>query len=251
MIWFTDAYVSRHGGTEGLLALLMFLGLCGPLVATVIMFRRAKSPELRRDYRDRLFSLRRIDLRTLPVILFLIPAVICAAIGISLLFGQSPDQFAVRFGTSFVTVPALVGVFLAPALEEAGWRGYGMDSLKSRSRLFVASLYFALLWAFWHVPLFFISGFYHNSLLSSWLFTANFFASVVAMAFIINWLYERNNRSVIACFLFHLSANVAMSFIPADQFTKCIVTVLLLVIAAAVVAADRKLFFEEYVPGPA
>jgi hypothetical protein len=101
------------------------------------------------------------------------------------------------------------------------------------------------------VPLFFISGFYHNSLLSSWLFTANFFASVVAMAFIINWLYERNNRSVIACFLFHLSANVAMSFIPADQFTKCIVTVLLLVIAAAVVAADRKLFFEEYVPGPA
>jgi len=249
-IWFTDAYFSWHGGSQGLLGLLMLLGLCGPFVAALIMFWRAKSPELWRDYRDRLFSLRRIDRRTLPIILFLIPAVICAAIGISLLFGGSPDQFTIQLGASFVTVPALIGLFLAPALEEMGWRGYGMDSLRSRSTLFVASLYFALLWAFWHVPLLFISGLYHNSLLSSWLYTANFFVSVVAISFIINWLYYRNNRSIVACFLFHLSANVAMSYIPADQFTKCIVTVLLLIVAAAVVAADRKRFFGENSPGP-
>jgi CAAX protease family protein len=247
--WFADAYVSSRGGAGGLQGLLMFLGLCGPVAAAVVMFRRTESLELWRDYRDRLFSLRRIDLRTLPVTLFLMPALMCIAIGISLLFGRSADQFRFLLGTSFVTLPGLVGLFLAPALEEAGWRGYGVDSLRSRSTLFVTSLSFGILWACWHIPLLAISGSYHNTLLSSWLYTADFFASVFAMAFILNWLYYRNNRSVIACFLFHLSANIAMSFIPAEQFTKCIVTVLLLLFAAATVIGDRQLYFEEKTPG--
>lgn len=246
--WFTDAYVSNAGGSDGLQGLLTFLGLCGPVVAAVVMFRRTKSPELWSDYKDRLFSLRRIDLRTLPTILFLIPAMMCSAIGISLLFGMSPGQFTVLPGTSFTTLPALIGLFLAPALEEAGWRGYGVDSLRSRSTLFVTSLSFGILWASWHLPLLVINGSYHNTLLSSWLYTANFFVSVFAMAFILNWLFYRNNRSVIACFLFHLSANVSMSFIPAEQFSKCIVTVLLLMFAAATVLWDRQRYFEEKIP---
>jgi uncharacterized protein len=243
--WFAAANFSYHGGTGGLLGLLVFLGLCGPVVAALVMFGKSGSPELWDDYRDRLFSLRRINPRMLPVVLFLVPAVMIAAIGISLFFGKSPDQFAILLGSSFLTLPGLIGLFAAPALEEAGWRGYGVDSLRSRSTLFVTSLSFGLLWAFWHTPLFFISGFYHNTLLASGLFTANFFVSAFVLAFIINWLFYRNNRSIIACFLFHLSANVAMSFIPAGQFTKCIITVLLLIAAAGIVVADRKLFFEE------
>jgi len=245
VFWFTTAYFSYHGGTEGLMGLLMFLGMCGPFVAALVMFRESKSPELWDDYKDRLFSLRRIDPRMLPIVLFLVPVMMVAAIGISVLFGKSPDQLAILLGPAFLTLPGLMGLFVAPALEEAGWRGYGVDSLRSRFTLFVTSISFGLLWAFWHTPLFFISGFYHNTLLSSGLYTANFFVSAFVLAFIINWLFYRNNRSIVACFLFHLSANIAMSFIPAEQFTKCIVTVLLLIVAVVIVVADRKLFFEE------
>jgi hypothetical protein len=70
------------------------------------------------------------------------------------------------------------------------------------------------------------------------------------MAFIINWLYYRNNRSIVACFLFHLSANISLSFIPVEQFTKGIVTVLVLLIATGIIVADRQLFFEAPAPGP-
>jgi membrane protease YdiL (CAAX protease family) len=248
--WLADAYLSGHGSNEGLEGLLMFLGLCGPFIAAVVMFRRAKSPELWSDYRDRLSSLRRIDLRMLPVILFLIPALMCIAIGISLFFGGSPGQFAILPGAAFLTLPGLIGLFLAPALEEAGWRGYGVDSLRSRSTLFVTSVSFGILWACWHIPLFFIRGFYHNTLLSSPLFTADFFVSVFAMAFMLNWTFFRNNRSVAACFVFHLSANVSMSFIPAEEFTRCIVTLLLLLCAAATVIIDRELYFAGPAPGP-
>ncbi len=247
--WFVDAYISWNGGSQALQGFLIFLGICGPVAAALIMFRQAKSPELWSDYKDRLVSLRRINLRTLPLILFLFPAIICIGIGISLLFGKSPDQFAILLSPVIMTLTTLIGIFLAPALEEAGWRGYGVDSLRSRFSLFVTSVSFGLLWAFWHVPLFFISGFYQNSLLSSWLFTANFFVSTVIMAFIVNWVFYRNNRSIIACFLFHLSADISMSFIPAEQFTKCIITVLMFLVAAVIVIGDKKLFFEEKAPG--
>jgi membrane protease YdiL (CAAX protease family) len=243
-LWFADAYFSAHGDQGWLPGLLMFLGLCGPLAATLVMLGKTGSAELWHDYWDRLISIRRIDIRTLPLILFLVPIVECIAIGISLLFGGSPGQFAIHPGLYFLTFPAMIGLFLAPALEEAGWRGYGMDSLREQSTLFAASLAFGLLWAAWHIPLFFISGFYHNSLLSSWLYTTNFFVSVAAMAFVINWIYYRNNRSIVVCFLFHLSANIAMSYIPAEPLTRCIVTVLLITIAIIIVVADRRLFFE-------
>ncbi len=241
--WLIDAYLSWHGGAEGLQGILMFLGLSGPVVAALVMFSRAKSPELWIDYQDRLVNLRRIDLRMVPAILFLTPVLICIAIGISLLFGGSPDQFSILPGAAFLTLPGLIGLFLAPALEEAGWRGYGVDSLRCRSTLFLTSISFGILWACWHIPLFFMKGSYHNTLLSSGLFTANFFVSVIAMAFILNWVFYRNNRSVLACFLFHLSANVSLSFIPAEQVTRCIVTVLLLICAAATVLIDRELCF--------
>ena len=249
--WLTAAFVSLNGGAEGLLALLIFLGLSGPAVAALVMFFRAGSPALWRDYRDRLFNVRRIDPRMIPLILFLVPALVCIAIGISLLFGGSPGQFAIQPGAIFLTLPGLAGIFCAPALEEAGWRGDGVDSLRSRSSLFVISVVFGLVWACWHIPLFFISGFYHNTLLASGLFTANFFASVFAMAFLLNWIFSRNNRSVLACFLFHLSANVAMSFIPAEQVTKCLVTLLLFLVAAATVMLDRDRYFAGPVAEPA
>jgi membrane protease YdiL (CAAX protease family) len=232
---------------EGFESLLMIAGLAGPAIATLVMFRRAKNPDLWRDYRDRLVSIRRIDWRTLPIILFLFPAAEVLAICISLLFGYSPDQFTVvlQLGASAGFLPFVVILILAPALEEAGWRGYGMDSLRSRSTLVVATLWFAILWAFWHLPLFFINHYYHHEILSDWILVANFFVSVFAMAFMVNWLYYRNNRSVIACFLFHLSSDLAIGSIRAEEYTKCIATVVLVAIAVVIVFFDRKMFLEK------
>jgi membrane protease YdiL (CAAX protease family) len=251
--WFITAYLSFQEGMQGFQDLFMLIGLCGPFIATLVMFHRSKSAALWKDYLDRIVNLRRINPATVPVMLFLFPIVIILSILLSLAFGQSAAQFALslQFGFSAGFMPVLLILFLAPALEELGWRGYGMDSLRSRSALFTATLWFALLWALWHLPLFFINHYYHHQLLSNWLYFANFWVSVIPMAFIINWLYYRNNRSIIACFLFHLSADITMSVFPLGQFTKCIITVVLLGIAAVIVFADKKLFFERIYPVPA
>lgn len=249
---FIAAYLSYREGMQGLQDLFLLLGILGPFIATLIMFHRSKKPYLWRDYLDRIVNLWRIRAADIPVMLLLFPVVIVLSILLSLPFGQSASQFGLtmQFGFTAGFMPVILILVYAPAFEELGWRGYGMDSLKSRFSLFTASLWFGVLWALWHLPLFFINHYYHNQLLSNWLCFANFWVAVMPMAFIINWLYYRNNRSIIACFLFHLSADISLSIIPLEQFTKCIVTVLLLLITAGIVLADRMLFFEEKYPDP-
>jgi uncharacterized protein len=245
-----DAYLSYHEGTQEMLGILLIVGTSGPVVATLVMLRGAKSTLLWNDYRDRLLNVRRINPWMLPLIIFLMPAAILIAIGISVLFGQSPSQFGFLLVPAFLTIPGLCGIFLAPAMEEAGWRGYGVDSLRSRFPLLHTCILFGILWACWHIPLVFIKGMYHYTLLSSWLFTLNFFVSVFVLGIINTWIFYRNNRSIIACLLFHLSANVFMSFIPAEQVAKCFVTVLLILFAAGTVIVDRKMYIEDPAPVP-
>jgi uncharacterized protein len=244
--WFIAAYFSYQEGMERWQALFMMPGIFAPFIAAMIMIYKAHSPELRRDYWDRLVNVKRIKLYTVPVALFLMPVVILAAISVSLLFGKSADQFAIiqQFGFSAGPVPVLLLLIFVPALEEMGWRGYGVDSLRSRFNLFVTSLWFGLLWGLWHLPMFFIQHYYQHQLLSNWVYTANFWVSIFPVAIIINWLYYRNNRSIIACFLFHLSVDLASEMFQVEQFTKCIGTGFLIIIAAWIVISDRKFFFE-------
>jgi membrane protease YdiL (CAAX protease family) len=250
---FSAAYFSYRDGMQGLQDLFLLLGILGPFLATLVMFRWTGNSRLWKDYLDRIVNTRRIRPSDLPVMLFLFPVVIVLGVLVSLAFGQSASQLALTldFGFSAGFMPVILILIYAPSFEELGWRGYGMDSLRSGRTLFSATLVFAVLWALWHLPLFFINNYYHHQLLSNGLYFANFWISVIPMAFLINWLYYRNNRSVIACFLIHLSADISMSVFALEQFTKCIVTVLLLIGAAAIVLADKKFFFDrEPYPDP-
>ena len=137
-------------------------------------------------------------------------------------------------------------LFLAPLLEELGWRGYGLDSLRVSFNLFVTSLMFAFLWALWHLPLFFINGFYNHELWNtSIIYVLNYFVIFFPASLLINWVYFKNSRSIIAAMLFHSVLNLCSVIFRTEQFTKCIITLLLCVIAIVVIINDKKFFFSK------
>ena len=82
----------------------------------------------------------------LMVILLLMPCVFFLATGISLFFGYSTDQFSVTNEFSVMKGWAILGIaiplLLAPIIEELGWRGYGVDSLRAYFNLFTTSVLF-------------------------------------------------------------------------------------------------------------
>ena len=130
--------------------------------------------------------------------------------------------------------------------EEVGWRGYGEDSIRSRFNLFTTTVLFGVLWGLWHVPLFFINGYYQHDLWNtSIVYVINFFAQILVATILMNWLYYRNNRSITAAILFHFMLNLFSVLFQTEQFTKCIITIVMLMIAMVIIARNRAFFFNE------
>lgn len=245
---FMAAYLSYQKGMEAFQLLFILLGMFAPFTVALIMIYGSQNRDLIKDFWERL-RFDKIKLSFLPVILLLMPCVLFLATTLSLLFGQSIDQFAlsttyrVMEGQSMLS---LLIICLAPLIEELGWRGYGVDSLRSTFNLFKTTLLFAGLWALWHVPLFFINGYYQNELWeTNIIYVINFFVSILPVAILINWVYYKNSRSIIAAFLMHLVFNLFSVLFQTEQFTKCIITILLLIISIVVVIRNKEFFFSQ------
>lgn len=248
IFWFMAAYLSHQRESEKLQPLFMILGLLMPFIVALVMIYTAKNPELISNFWDRLFFYR-IGFSSFIMILIIIPAVFFLAMLISLLFGASKEQFAlasefnVMKGWSVFSL--LITLLLAPTFEEIGWRGYGIDSLRSNFNLFYTSMLFAFLWALWHLPLFFIKGYYHYELRNlNILYVMNFFISLIPVAILMNWIYYKNFRSILIVIFAHVMLNALSVLFKMEQFTKCLVTLLLCLVSFIVIFKDKELFFK-------
>ena len=241
--WVPFLVAALAGFSQGASFLLNLVGLLGPTVAAVVLVFGSNDPVLKNDFKDRLTNVRRIrPIYLVPV--FAMPlGVVLLSIWMSTLIGESRDQFAFVGDPGNILPLIIIATILAPLIEETGWRGYGVDSLRAHMAPLAASLSFGILWSLWHAPLFLIPGTYQNQMAHMSLFyVANFFLSVIPLAVVANWLFYKHDRSIIAGILFHSMVNTAAVFVNAGQPAKCMVTVVYGAIAAAIVAIDRKAF---------
>lgn len=246
--WFAAAVVSYLPGGKQMYVLLLLPGLVAPFAVAAWLIFTAGSQELVRDFYRRLFDLRSIRPLSLVAMVLIMPAVVLSSILISLAFGQSLAQFGLAGGFSFSvgSLPVLLVLVLAAAFEELGWRSYALDSLGVRFSYFTATMIFAALWAGWHLPLFFIKGYYQNEIATQNLwFGINFMLSVIPLAFIIGWLCRWNRGSILVAIGFHFFVNICQEALQVTQVTKCIETLVLVLVAAVVVALNREMFFQE------
>lgn len=93
--------------------------------------------------------------------------------------------------------------------EEIGWRGYALPRLANRLGYPGASIVLGVIWALWHLPLFFVreADKYGQSF---FLYTLQATAISVAMA----WLYQRTNGSLLLTMLLHSAINQSKDIVP-------------------------------------
>ncbi len=241
------AFLSKKKGMEQLQMALLLFALCMPCVVALTMIFGSGNTWLIQDFWQRLV-LFNISPAYLAVILFLMPLVVSIATVISLFFGYSADQFSITKHFSAIKgwgfLGMIIPLLLAPLIEELGWRGYGVDSLAAYFDLFTTSILCGLFWSLWHLPAFFVKGYYQNQL---WylgkIYALNFFVSTFVIAFVMNWVYYKTDRSIPALVLFHSSLNMFSMLFKTEQFTKCIVTLLLGLVALGLIIFDRNFFF--------
>jgi membrane protease YdiL (CAAX protease family) len=228
--------------------LLMVPGLMAPFLISVVIIWTSPNAELRTDFVNRLVNPRRIRLKMVPVIIFIMPLSVLASILISILFGESISQIQLSEGFSFSSgfIPVSLLLLLAATFEELGWRGYAFDSLQSRYNYFSASIIFSMLWSLWHFPLIFVNGSYQYEICQQniW-YGVNFFVSIIPMGIIISWICLKNRKSVMIAIVFHFIINILQEMLEMTQTTKCIQTVVLFIAVAVIVALEKEMFFSK------
>lgn len=227
---------------------VLLVNLFVPFITAMILIYASNNDLLINDFWKRV-CLFRINLHYLLIIILLMPSIVITATTLSLPLGYSTNQFSFATEISVIKGWGILGVLLplllAPIIEELGWRGYGVDSVRVYLNLFTTSAIFGFLWAVWHLPLFFIKDYYHQHLLSlGTIYVVNFFLSVFITAFLMNWIYYKTDRSIPAAVLFHFMLNLSLVLFKTDPFTKCIVTMLLFVVAIIVIIFDDQFFFQ-------
>ena len=248
IFWILAAVVSKSGNDNGISSLLMLFGLTAPAVTAVITVLASGSKALKADLKRKLIGFYRIKPLSILMAVVGFMVIIVLSILLSLLAGQSLEQFAFTedFSFSISGTSALLTILLAAIIEEVGWRGYGEDSVASYFSWFTESVIFGFVWALWHLPLFWIEGTYHYGLKELGVgYMLNFLISVSPLGFLTTWVYVKNNRSMLACILFHLFINTMQEKIAMTPQTKCVETIVVFIAAGVVVLTNREMFFEK------
>lgn len=226
----------------------MLMGLMAPAVTALITVFTSGSKALKADLRRKLVGFYRLKPMNILIAVAAFMGIVAASILLSTFAGQSLDQFAFTedFSFSVSGTSALLTILLAAVIEEVGWRGYGEDSVASYFSWFTESVIFGLVWALWHLPLFWIEGTYHFGLKELGIgYMLNFLISVMPLGFLTTWVYVKNNRSMLACIIFHLFVNTMQEKIAMTPQTKCVETIVVFFAAALIVVTNKEMFFEK------
>lgn len=242
--WIAAAYFSRMPNQNTTATTLALIGLAGPVLAALIMMRKT-SDAIKRDCKRRLIDFKSISVQKLMFVLAVILLTLIGATWLSIQLGLSAMQFELSSG--FIAM--LPFAFMAALMEELGWRSYGVDSLKAHLSMRATTLIFALLWALWHVPLFFILQTYQHGLwLQGYIYVANFFISILPATILANWFYYKSQRSVPAAVIFHFALVAFSELLQTAPQTKILITVLLTLVVIALIKFDIGFFLNKNTP---
>jgi membrane protease YdiL (CAAX protease family) len=165
--WFSAVFLKRNFAYDGAAIVLMLLGLFVPCITAIITIMSSKSPELKRDFKDKMFGAFRVKPKIVLLSIAVFGIIIIVSILLSTMFGQSLNQFSFVGGFSFAIggIPTFFTLVVAAFLEELGWRGYAEDSIAYYCSWWKESLIFGLVWSLWHFPLFLIPDTYQWQIL--------------------------------------------------------------------------------------
>jgi uncharacterized protein len=222
---------------------LFIIGIFGPAVSGILLtYLTGDQPE-RQEYWSRLTSFTRIRPRWYAIIILIAP--VSSVLAILTGFVIKGNIPSLDTAVSYVTHPlaiipfAMVTMINGPLPEELGWRGYALDRLQRKWNALVSSLVLGMIWAVWHMPIFFIRGSLLSEVVPLWSkqFWVSMGPGILAIAVVMTWIYNNTQRSTLAAILFHFMMNFTLEFLRLPGDLKIYQFVWLTIIAVVVTIA--------------
>lgn len=217
------------------------LGAFGPTIgAVVIRVRRArrKEPVPAHAVPTRLNA----RLAWAPLLLVVASATVLAAA----LLVQVSDGVVVDLTAAGAMIQAMGGpvAFLAlmllggPLPEEPGWRGTAYPRLLASMGRVQAALLLGVIWALWHLPLFFVNGTIQAAYGLASPNGVLYLISIIPMALLIGYAYERGG--VVTAIAVHLGVNGTVALLGVNSpKTQALIIGIQAIVALALIAGRR------------
>lgn len=124
------------------------------------------------------------------------------------LFGE--PRLPMLVPSVWVFIPyLLIMIFLGGGQEEFGWRGYALPRLEQRLGLWRANTVLGIVWAFWHIPLWFIPG-----TSQTFMHFGGFILLTIGYSFLFSWILEISGNKPFSGLFTHGVANAFVPFMP-------------------------------------
>jgi membrane protease YdiL (CAAX protease family) len=171
----------------------------GPFVAGIVMSAVVSGWTGLREFFGRLIRWR-VGIQWYAIVLVM-PVLIClSAVAILLCFVHALQVSALSTAKLRELPDRFIFTLLFVGLgEEPGWRGFALLALQKRHNSFIASLVLAPIWSLWHLPLI------GNEF--PWPIVAPFIISVFGGTFMLTWVFNGTNGSVLMTRLLHATIN--------------------------------------------
>ena len=185
---------------------LFLLGTFAPALVALALTERAEGHAATRALLGRVFHWQVGARWYLFAAGYIVTIKLAVALVIRLATGAWP-----RFGQQpwYLLAVAILFSTVVQAGEEIGWRGYALPRLAERFGLAPASIILGILWASWHLPLFFVP----ESDLSGQSFPL-YLLQVTALSIAMAWLYWRTGGSLLLVMLLHAAINNTKDIVP-------------------------------------
>lgn len=230
----TISFVDKATGPPWAIALYIIGGFVPSLVAIVLTGRQEGSAGLKRLGR-RIVQFN-IGWRWYLAIVGIVVLGTVAQIALIHVLGGTFD-----LGLFIAQLPSAIPlIILGPLSEELGWRGYAQDRLQTRWNGLVSGLIVGVIWALWHLPLFYMAGTSQSVLHIPFL---GFACGVTATSVLYAWLHNQTSNSVWTAVFFHwmytYSAQVVATGVTRTPLYNWLEYLPYILMAAAVAAVWR------------
>ncbi|TNM28019.1 CPBP family intramembrane metalloprotease [Streptomyces sedi] len=186
------------------------LGAFGPLIgALVLRVRRRRRGEPVPEHAVRF---RRSALLWAPALML----AASGAVMVAALFGHAAGDIALSWSNAQDVMEDMGGpaaflvsmIVSGPLSEEPGWRGTAYPRMRATMGRFQIAFVLGVIWAVWHMPLFFIDGTVQNDLGLASPSGVLFAVGNIPMAMLVTCAYDR--AGVLASIAVHFSVNTTM-----------------------------------------
>ena len=200
-LWATVAVGSSLAAT-----VLFSLGGLGPFAASILLVQHTRQSV--RSWLGRLFRVRGPARYYLLAVV--LPAILVTVAGAThvLVFDAEVTPEAVPVAVEYPIFLGFVLLF-GGGFEEPGWRGYLLPVLRAEYSALTSALLVGVVWAVWHLPLFFIPGSVQQEISPGL-----YLLQIIALSVALTWITNAVDGSVLPAMLLHAGGNTIVNYYP-------------------------------------